>query len=144
MDAHKPNVRGSAREVETALRAALRERSDVQLALLFGSYARGRQRPDSDVDVAVLAPGADRLELAAALSLALKHEVHVVPIEQASYPLLRELLRDAVVIHEGRPGAAADWRTSALLTTDLDRPWYERMRDAYLERLAKGGGLAGG
>jgi predicted nucleotidyltransferase len=147
MDAHEPSARASAREVETALRAALRGRSAVQLALLFGSYARGTQRPDSDVDVAVLAPGMDRLELAAALSLAAKREVHVAPIEQASYPLLQALLRDSIVLHEGKKGAAAEWRSSALLITlitDLDRPWFERMRDAYLKRLANGRGLSRG
>ena len=37
-----------------ALRKALRGRKDVRLALLFGSRARGRARPDSDADVAVL------------------------------------------------------------------------------------------
>lgn len=121
------------------MREKLSGRTDVHLALLFGSYARGTPGPSSDVDVAVLAPGVDRLELAAALSLASGREVQVVPLEGAGYPLVQALLRDAVVLHEGRRGAAAEWRTRALLAAEWDRPWYQRMRRGYLRRLAEGG-----
>ena len=62
--------------VET-LRAALAGRKDVQLALLFGSQARGRARPDSDADVAYLGETVDPLELAYHLSLAARREVDV-------------------------------------------------------------------
>jgi len=134
-----PRQAAEATAIVEALRAALRGRGDVHLALLFGSCARGTQRPDSDVDVAVLAPRVDRLELAAALSLATRREVQVVPLEQAGYPLLQALVRDALVLHEGKRGAAADWRTRALLDLELDRPWYQRMRRGYLRRLAEGG-----
>ena len=127
------------RSCETILREVLRGRSDIDLALLFGSHARGVARPDSDVDVAILAPGVDRLALAAELSLALRREAHVVPLEQAGYPLLQALLRDAIVVHEGKRGAAADWRTRTLLLVEWDRPWYERMRRGYLKRLVEGG-----
>ncbi len=81
----------------------------------------------------------DRLGLAAALSAVARHEVDVVDLDEAGYPMLRALLRDAIVLHESRPGAAADWRTRAILDTETDRPWFERMRDAYLAHLAAGG-----
>ena len=122
-----------------ALRSALAQRPDVRLALLFGSVARGRARPDSDLDVAVLGRDLDLPTLAADLSLAAGREVDVVDLAEAGYPLLRALLRDSVVLHQGAPGAAADWRTRAILETETDRPWFERMRDAYLKRLAAGG-----
>lgn len=123
----------------TALRSALAQRPDVRLALLFGSVARGVARPDSDLDVAVLGRDLDLPTLAGDLSLAAGREVDVVDLAQAGYPLLRALLRDSVVLHEGAPGAAAGWRTRAILETETDRPWFERMRDAYLKRLAAGG-----
>jgi uncharacterized protein len=120
------------------LRGALAGRDDVELALLFGSFTRGRMRPDSDVDVAVRGVGLDFLTLAADLAAAVRREVDVVDLSRAGYPLTQALLRDAIVVHEGRPGAAATWRSRAILETETDRPWFERMRDAYLKRLAEG------
>ena len=125
--------------VVAGLRGALTHRTDVQLALLFGSFARGREGPDSDVDVAVLGRDVDLLALAADLGAAIRREVDVVDLSQAGYPLLQAILRDGMALHQGEPGAAARWRTRAILETETDRPWFERMRDAYLKRLAEGG-----
>jgi len=119
------------------LQGALADHQEIGLALLFGSSARGRVRPDSDVDVAVLGRNLDLLALAADLADAVKGQVDVVDLAQAGYPLTQALLRDGIVIHEGRPGTAAAWRTRAILETETDRPWFERMRDAYLRRLAE-------
>lgn len=122
-----------------ALRRALSGRQGVRLALLFGSRARGRAREGSDADVAVLGKDLDVLELAADLSAAAKVEVDVVSLDKdLGYPLLNALLRDSIVLHEGERGAAATWRTRAILQTETDRPGYERMRDAYLKKLAAG------
>lgn len=120
------------------LRKALSDHKEVRLALLFGSRARGQARPDSDADVAVLGEGLDVLELAADLSDAARIEVDVVDIKDPGYPLLNALLRDGVVLSERERGAAASWRTRALLQAETDRPGYERMRDSYLKRLAEG------
>lgn len=48
-------------------------------------------------------------------------------------------MRDGVVVAEHPRGAAAAWRTRAILQLETDRVWWERMRDAYLRRLARGG-----
>jgi predicted nucleotidyltransferase len=120
-----------------ALRGALVGRQEIGLALLFGSSARGRARSDSDVDVAVLGRDLDLLALAADLADAVKGQVDVVDLAQAGYPLTQALLRDGIVLHQGTPGAAAAWRTRAILETETDRPWFERMRDAFLKRLAE-------
>jgi predicted nucleotidyltransferase len=120
-----------------ALQGALAGRQEIGLALLFGSSARRRALPDSDVDVAVLGRDLDLLALAADLADAVKSQVDVVDLAQAGYPLTQALLRDGIVVHQGAPGAAADWRTRAILETETDRPWFERMRDAYLRRLAE-------
>lgn len=109
-----------------ALRRALHGRKDVRLALLFGSRARGRARPGSDADVAVQGRGVDLLELAADLSAAARIEVDIVSLEDPGYPLLNALLRDGIVLHEGERGAAATWRSHALLDAELDRPGVER------------------
>lgn len=120
-----------------AVRRALHPRNEVRLALVFGSEARGTAAVGSDVDVAVDAPGVDRLTLARDLSLATGREVDVVDLADVGYPLLTALVRDGMVVAEHVPGAAARWRTHALIDLENDRPWYERMRDAYLARLAE-------
>jgi predicted nucleotidyltransferase len=120
------------------LREALSGRTDVRLALLFGSRARGRERPGSDADVAVL--GRDNLDLLALgrdLSLAAGLDVDVTDLSRAGYPLLQAVLRDGLVLHQGERGAAGRWRAHAIAEVETDRPWFERMRDAYLRRLAR-------
>ena len=128
-------------DVVGRLRAALLPRRDIRVALLFGSEARKTARPDSDVDVAVLAPGVDRLALAAALSDAVAREVQVVDLSDPPLPLLEEIVRDGVVLGEAQPGVAALWRSHALTTLETDRPWYARMQVAWLRRVAERGVL---
>ncbi len=125
--------------IET-LRHALENREDVQLAMLFGSRARGRGRPRSDVDVAVEAPGVDLWTLAADLSQAVGLDVDVVHLREAGYPLLKSVLRDGLLVHQGCKGASARWRSQAITRVELDRPWFERMRDGFLRRMAEGHG----
>jgi predicted nucleotidyltransferase len=59
----------------------------VRLALLFGSCARQQAHLDSDVDIAVDAPGADLWSLAARVSERVGAEVDVIPLASASIPL---------------------------------------------------------
>ena len=123
-----------------ALRATLEGRSDVIVALLFGSFARGVGRPDSDVDIAVAAPGVDLLSLGAELSTRLGREVDLVMLgDDVRIPLLEEILRDGIVVHERKAGDAAVFRSRALATLETDRPWFARMRDSWLRRVAEKG-----
>lgn len=75
----------------------------VELAVLFGSHARGAARPGSDVDVAIRlsddSPEETRgVELA--LGRAAGRDVDVVPLD-ASPPLLRfEIAREGKVLLE--------------------------------------------
>lgn len=121
------------------LRERLRERPDLHLAVLFGSQARGKARPDSDLDLAVLGDQLDTLSLARDLSLATDLEVDVIDLGQdLGYPLLNAIVRDAIFVFQGRPNAGGRWLSNSLLQLELDRTWYERMRNAYLKGLAEG------
>jgi predicted nucleotidyltransferase len=122
-----------------AVHEFLRGRRDVRLALVFGSRARGTATPTSDVDVAVCAPGIDLLHLGADLSRATRLEVDVVPLEGAGVPLLARIVREGILVHEARPGTAAVWRAQALADLETDGPWFARMRDAWLARVAARG-----
>lgn len=119
------------------LRAFFAGRPEVRLAIHFGSRARGVEREGSDVDVAVSASPLDRLGLMRDLAAATGLAVDVVDLDRAGYFLLVALLRDGIVVHEGRRHAAAEWRTRAILETETDRPNFERMRDAFLRKTAE-------
>jgi predicted nucleotidyltransferase len=130
-------------ELQARIREHLAGRNDVRVAVLFGSQARGTARPESDVDLAVVAEGVDLLTLGAELGGALELEVDVVDLADASIPLLEHLMRDGIVVHESHRGAGALWRSQTLTTLETDRPWYERMSEAWLARVAREG-LQGG
>jgi len=63
----------------------------------------------------------------------------VVSLSDPDIPLLEEIVEHGIVVHEGRRGAQGSWRARALSILDLDRPWYARMRDAWLRRVAREG-----
>jgi predicted nucleotidyltransferase len=139
MTEHRAPELASANTLIRPLQRVLQASGEVTLALLFGSRARGEESESSDVDVALLAPSADLLEIGASLSQASGLEVNIISLVDPGVPLLDELLRDAVVLYEARQGAYATWRSHVLADLELDRPWYERMRDAWLERVAQRG-----
>lgn len=126
------------RLVET-LRPLLAEFAGLRLALLFGSRARGDARPDSDLDLMIDGPAELVLPIASRVSEALEVEVDVTRISEVTIPLARQLLEEAVVVHEGAPGAAASFRTRTLIDLATDGPAYDRMRDAWLARVATRG-----
>lgn len=109
---------------------------EVHLALLFGSHARGQAGPRSDIDLAVAGSDVDQLRLAGELSLGLGAEVDVVDLADVGYSLLKAIHRDGVVVHRRDAAAEASWRLRVLLTIETDGPLLDRMRDAYLERMA--------
>lgn len=87
----------------TALRRALRTEPNVRLAVLFGSAARGDDRPDSDVDVLVGLEDAGPLRTAALaerLSAAVGRQVELVRVRDAERNpvLLAGALRDGRVL----------------------------------------------
>ena len=134
----RDNHRVNEARIVADLRDALRAEPRVELALVFGSRAKGRERPDSDLDLALRAPGVDTLDLARRLSLALGIEVDIIDLDAAGYPMLLELVEHSIVVAERAPGAAAIWRSQALATLETDRPWFGRMRDGYLAAVARG------
>jgi predicted nucleotidyltransferase len=104
--------------LDTRLEEVLSQFPGVELAVLFGSHARGEERAGSDVDVAIrLADDCHearrRVELA--LGRAAGRDVDVVPLD-ASPPLLRfEIAREGKVLIERNPQAWADFRARAML-----------------------------
>ena len=93
-------------EAECALRSVLEAQEyGVVAAYLFGSFARGTGRPDSDVDIAVLyaKPPAPTLEaqpfrLEGDLERAIGQPVQVVNLHSAPIDLVHRVLRDGKVL----------------------------------------------
>lgn len=89
------------------------------------------------VDLAVqVAEDYDLAALSSRLSLAVGREVGIISLRDPGVPMIEELLRDAIVVHEGEYGAGATWRSRAWLDREIDLPWYERMLAAKLADLA--------
>jgi uncharacterized protein len=103
----------TGKEMETRLRAIFAaDPREALAAYLFGSFARGTARPDSDVDIAVLygAPppstlAAPQLVLEADLDRILRREVQVIALDTAPIDLVHRVLRDGKLILDRDPGA---------------------------------------
>jgi predicted nucleotidyltransferase len=80
-----------------ALKATLAAHPELTLAILFGSAAGGRQRPESDVDLAVQSAAAldadARMRLIAELAVATGRAIDLVDLHTVGAPLLAQILR---------------------------------------------------
>jgi predicted nucleotidyltransferase len=134
-------------ETIARIRDVLDADPDVEVAAMFGSAARGRLRPDSDVDIYVrLLPGVSwslhhELSLASDLSAAARREIDLIVEDEGrtSVILRLEVARHGRLLLERRPGAWVDLRARAMLAhADLE-PWMrlcgEGVRRALAARL---------
>jgi predicted nucleotidyltransferase len=98
----------AADEIKAKLReffGACADAEEFAAAYLFGSWARGSARPDSDVDVGVLyveapPPGLEGLafHLEADLERLLKRPVHLIVLNRAPVDLAQRVLRDGCIL----------------------------------------------
>ena len=114
-------------------------RAPLRLAVLFGSAATGRQRPDSDLDVAILpiTHGAeiDDLSLQSALTLGAGREVDLLRIDHASTLLKWQIAKSAVCLLEAAPGEFARFRARAAAEYADFAPTFERHAEHFRRRL---------
>ena len=112
----------------------------VEVAILFGSAAHGRLRPDSDVDIGILCPVGREMDLDGELALGadlecvLGREVDLVRLDTAS-TLLRFEASQGRCLHEGREGGFADFVARALLEYEDLRPILRRCAEGMFLRL---------
>lgn len=126
-------------DIERALSTVLERHDDVLAAWLFGSLARGMERADSDVDVAVLLGRRMRprtlddlpLDLEAELGSAIGRPVQVVVMDHAPVDLVHRVLRDGRLLVErdkaARIGFEVDARNRFF---DMQPIWREYRRRA--------------
>lgn len=81
---------------KTITRTLTEQLPDAIAIYLFGSQARGRAHPTSDIDIAVLAhdpiPGLQLFQLAQDLALRLHREVDLVDLRRASTVMRAQIL----------------------------------------------------
>jgi hypothetical protein len=134
-------------EILQKISQALNAEPDVAFAYLFGSVAKGRSGPLSDVDVAVyLSPTGDarsrfkrRLQLMSKLSKTLKRgEVDVVPLQDAPVDLAFEILKHGKLIFSKDDEAKVTFVFEALRKYH-DEAWRRKFEwEVIREELEKG------
>lgn len=151
-------------DIVNAVRSTLEERGDVAFAYLFGSRAKGRERSDSDVDLAVhfgeggrAAFGSRRnadptartrrarsaLQLETELERRLGRRVQVVVLEDAPAGLVQNALTSGQLVY------CADDRARRLHFVDHARRYFDlestrRIFDHYRSRRIEKGAFGGG
>lgn len=102
----------------------------VELALLFGSVAAGRQRPDSDLDIAVAANHRlttdEKMDIIASLAEATGRPIDLVDLRQAGEPLLGQILTRGLRLM-GSDIAYAPWITRHVLNQADFVPYRDRV-----------------
>jgi predicted nucleotidyltransferase len=128
-----------------AFAARLAAEPDIRVAVLFGSGARGRLRPDSDVDVYLRLGPRVRwsthrvLLLASELGAIARREVDLVieDVDATSTILRLEVARHGVLLFERQPGAWTSLRASAFIAhADLE-PWMRRCAEGVRRRILR-------
>ncbi|MGB3543779.1 type VII toxin-antitoxin system MntA family adenylyltransferase antitoxin [Rubrivirga sp.] len=91
---------------------------DLEAVYVFGSRATGDARPDSDLDIAVLAPApldpVERFYVQERLAGHLGLDVDLVDLRSASTVMRAEVLRTGAVVLDRDPTTRAFWEVTAM------------------------------
>ncbi len=99
----------------SVLRAAL---PDAWAIYVYGSFARGEQWPESDIDLAVLLPPAQEipnlLDLMSKICQQTGRDTDVVNIRKIGNVLRHEILADGRSLYMSQPDLVLEWEVSAM------------------------------
>ena len=114
---------------------------EVRLAVLFGSTARGKAGPRSDMDIGVLldpdTPDT-RSQVEYELGRAVGDRAVDVIFLKGAPPLLRfEIARDGVVLHQDQDGLWVDFKARAMIDWWDWEPIARRIEEALIARLRR-------
>ena len=83
--------------IELLLKEVLTQFPQVSLAILFGSVALGRQRPDSDLDIAIAAnhplSADEKMAIISTLAERIGRPIDLIDLGVAAEPLLGQVVR---------------------------------------------------
>jgi predicted nucleotidyltransferase len=119
---------------------------NINLAYLFGSHAKGRVTPMSDVDIAVLLGNKIdpkvyldiQLELSDQFSSFLEKEVEVVILNRADPRLSYQVIKYGKMVFEKDPDVKADFERKALNIYFDFKPMFDFYEKKLLERIKEG------
>ncbi len=104
-------------DIDKQLQEVLIRFPELLLALVFGSVASGRQRADSDLDIAVAAKQAltaeQKMDLIAALAEQIGRPVDLIDLKVAAEPLLGQ------IVQHGRRLLGSDGEYAQLISRHL-------------------------
>lgn len=114
----------------------------LELAVLFGSGAQNRLRPDSDLDVGII-PTVDltlreELDMAAMLTVATGREIDLVRLDRASTLVRWEAAKGHLLLLARTPSALPHFLASAALEHADFAPLLADTRRRLTRRLAEG------
>ena len=131
--------------LEDILKKYFATQNDVAAVYLYGSHASGKQRPDSDLDIAVLlAPYHAKTEHAkralymSELSRLTRKVIHPVILNSAGEALLKQILEKGKCIQINDPKALSRFRMTAIARI-ADYGYYQRLFQRGVIRQIMGG-----
>ena len=140
------------RQQKLAVAEYLAGMPETAIAFIFGSYARGQARPDSDVDIAVLLAdhvGVDeylraRLRLMDGISRLLERDdVDLVILNEAPLALAYRVLQDGEILFCRERALYVQYRVRTLNFYFDFAPFLERYEEAFLHHVSQEGLLYG-
>jgi len=85
---------------------------EIHIVILFGSAARNRLRPDSDIDIAVagsrMFSSDQKYDMLLSLSEVLARDVDIVDLQAVAGPILQQALCKGVIIKKTSPPILAE------------------------------------
>lgn len=106
------------RVLATARDVLLASLPEAWAIYLFGSFVRGDEWPDSDLDLAVLLPPGRRIEnlvdVMSRVSAVIHRDVDIVDLRGAGDALRREVLLEGRTLYESEPDQVLAWEASAM------------------------------
>lgn len=122
----------------TKLQKVLEVVPAVQLAVVFGSFARGRELPGSDLDLGlILSPDsrAMRREIEATAGRSAGRDIDIVYLAETPPLLSFQIARDGMVLVERQDGAWSRFKSRAMIEWWDWAPTVRKIQATQLRRL---------
>ncbi|MDP1615554.1 MAG: nucleotidyltransferase domain-containing protein [Methylococcales bacterium] len=120
------------------------EHTEIETAILFGSYAKGTENIHSDIDLAIqLASGKtiqteEKLDYLAQLGKLLENDIDLIDLRKAGQPLLSQVIKYGKCL-KGQESQYIELVIKNINTTQDFMPYIERMMTTRRKRWLKNG-----